>query len=150
VLVVAGSGDDVYVRGLRAHAEKLGISSDVLWTGFLDRSAKAAALADADVFVVPSQSESFGLAAVEALSVGLPTVMTEGVGIASEVARNGAGVVVPPTAPAIADAIERILIDAELACSLSVCAIALVRSRYRADAVAAQVMKLYAEIGCRS
>lgn len=149
VLVVAGSGDDSYVRTLRARADRLGISSDVVWTGFLDRSAKAAALADTDVFVVPSQSESFGLAAVEALSVGLPTVITEGVGIASEVAGSAAGVVVAPTAPAIAGAIERILGDAELAGSLSVHAISLVRSRYQADAVGAQVMKLYAEIGCR-
>jgi hypothetical protein len=40
--------------------------------------------------------------------------------------------------------------DAELASRLSVRAISLVNARYRPDAVAAQVMKLYAEIGCRS
>jgi glycosyltransferase involved in cell wall biosynthesis len=150
VLVVAGSGDECYLRSLRARADNLGIASDVIWAGFLDRSAKAAALADADVFVVPSRSESFGLAAVEALSAGVPTVITDGVGIASEVASSGAGVVVPPTASAIAGAIERILGDAELASRLSVRAISLVNARYRPDAVAAQVMKLYAEIGCRS
>jgi glycosyltransferase involved in cell wall biosynthesis len=150
VLVVAGSGDDSYVRDLRARADELGISGDVVWTGFLDRSAKARALADADVFVVPSRSESFGLAAVEALSAGVPTVITEGVGIANEVASSGAGLVVPPTAAAIANAIGRILSDAELASGLSVRAISLVRSRYEPDAVAAQVMKLYAEIGGRS
>jgi glycosyltransferase involved in cell wall biosynthesis len=146
ILVVAGSGDDRYVQGLRAHADELGISSDVVWTGFLDRSAKAAAFADADVFVAPSRSESFGLAAVEALSAGVPTVITEGVGIADEVAASGAGVVVSPTAPAIADAIVRILNDAELASVLSGRAVAMVRARYRAEAVAAQLMKLYAEI----
>jgi len=150
VLVVAGSGDESYVRDLRTRADRIGISNDVVWTGFLDRSAKAAALADADVFVVPSRSESFGLAAVEALSAGVPTVITEGVGIADEVAASGAGVVVPPTASAIADAIGRILSSAELAAGLSSRGALLVRSCYRPDAVAAQVMKLYAEIGCRS
>jgi glycosyltransferase involved in cell wall biosynthesis len=150
VLVVAGSGDDCYVRDLRARADKLGVSAEVVWTGFLDRSAKAAAMADADVFVVPSRSESFGLAAVEALSAALPTVITEGVGIAKEVASSGAGVVVAPTAAAIASAIGHILSDAELACGLSFRAASLVRSRYQPDAVAAQVMRLYAEIGSRS
>jgi len=77
-------------------------------------------------------------------------VITEGVGIANEVASSGAGLVVPPTAAAIANAIGRILSDAELASGLSVRAISLVRSRYEPDAVAAQVMKLYAEIGGRS
>ena len=149
VLVVAGSGDDCYVRKLRARADKLGISRDVVWTGFLDRTAKAAALADADVFVVPSQSESFGLAAVEALAASVPTVLTVGVGIADEVAGSGAGLVVPQEAWAIACAIERILRDGELAFALSRRARALVASRYEPGAVAAQVLKLYTEIGCR-
>jgi glycosyltransferase involved in cell wall biosynthesis len=150
VLAVAGAGDAAYVHTLRARAESLGILGNVVWTGFLDRTAKAEALADADVFVVPSQSESFGLSAVEALAAGVPTVISEGVGIAREVASSAAGVVAPPNAREMANAIERILADDELATALSMRGTALVRTRYRPDAVAAQVMKLYADIGCRS
>ena len=135
VLVVAGSGDDAYERTLHQRARGL----DVVWTGFLDHAAKAAALADADIFVAPSQSESFGLAAVEALAAGVPTVMTEGVGIAGEVAASGAGVVVAPQPKALAEAITRVLGDAELAARLSSRGAALAQSRYRSDAVAAQV-----------
>jgi glycosyltransferase involved in cell wall biosynthesis len=150
VLVVAGSGDDSYVHALRARAGKLGIAAHVVWTGFLDRPEKAAAMADANVFVVPSQSESFGLAAVEALAAGVPTVMTEGVGIADEVAASGAGLVVRADAPSLAGSIERILGDTELASSLSSRAATLVKSRYRPDAIAAQLVRLYDEIGARS
>jgi glycosyltransferase involved in cell wall biosynthesis len=150
VLAVAGGGDDRYVRTLHSRAEQLGISSDVLWTGFLDRSAKAAAFADADVFVAPSQSESFGLAAVEALAAGVPTVITEGVGIADEVAGSGAGLAVAAKPQAIAGAIDRILHDAGLASALSSRGAAFVRARYQPDAVAAQLMKLYVEIGRQS
>jgi glycosyltransferase involved in cell wall biosynthesis len=113
-------------------------------------AGKGAALADADVFVAPSQSESFGVAAVEALGAGVPSVIGDGVGIAGEVSDAGAGLVVPPNARAIAAAVEYILQDHELAFGLASRARALVSSRYRPDAVAAQVMKLYAEIGCRS
>jgi glycosyltransferase involved in cell wall biosynthesis len=149
VLVVAGSGEDRYVDDLCARAHNLGIGGEVVWTGFLDRATKAAALADADVFVVPSQSESFGLAAVEAFAAGVPTVITENVGVADEVALGGAGLVVRSDASVVAGAVERILNDAQLASCLSVRARYLVESRYQSDAVAAQLIKLYEEIGCR-
>jgi glycosyltransferase involved in cell wall biosynthesis len=150
VLVIGGSGDPAYVQTLRGRAQALGIANDVLWTGFLDKAAKAAALADADVFVAPSQSESFGLAAVEALAAGVPVVLSAGAGIAHDVLHAGAGLVISPDPGEIARAVERILNDSELACQLGSRAQALVRSRYRADAVAAQLVKLYAEIGRRS
>jgi glycosyltransferase involved in cell wall biosynthesis len=150
VLVIGGAGDPAYVQTLRVRAQELGIADDVLWTGFLDKAVKAAVLADADVFVAPSQSESFGLAAVEALAAGVPVVLSAGAGIAHDVVHAGAALVISPDAGAIARAVERILNDGELARHLGSRAQALVRSRYRADAVAAQLVKLYAEIGRRS
>jgi len=150
VLVIGGSGDPAYVQTLRGRAQELGVANDVIWTGFLDKAAKGAALADADVFVAPSQSESFGLAAVEALAAGVPVVLGAGAGIAHDVVHAGAGLVISPDAGEVASAVERILNDGELAHQLGSRAQTLVRSRYRADAVAAQLVKLYAEIGGRS
>jgi glycosyltransferase involved in cell wall biosynthesis len=149
VLAIAGSGEPSYVQTLHARAEQLGIAGAIVWAGFLDKTAKAQALADADVFVAPSQSESFGLSAVEALAAGAPTVLTNGVGIAGEVASSGAGIVVPADSAALAHAIGRILSDAELATRLSRRGLSLVKSRYESDAIAAQLVKLYTEIGRR-
>jgi glycosyltransferase involved in cell wall biosynthesis len=149
-LVIGGLGDPAYVQTLHGRAQQLGIADDVLWTGFLDKAAKAAALADADVFVAPSQSESFGLAAVEALAAGVPVVLSAGAGIANDVVQAGAGLVISPDASEIARAIGRILNDRDLARGLAGRAQTFVRSHYRADAVAAQLVKLYAEIGRRS
>jgi glycosyltransferase involved in cell wall biosynthesis len=150
VLVIAGSGSESYVLTLHARAGRLGIAGHVLWTGFLDQSAKAEALADANVFVVPSQSESFGVSAVEALAAGVPTIVSGGVGIAQDVAANRAGIVVRPQAADIADAICRILSDRELASGLSSRGRWFVASCYRPEAVAAQTLRLYAGIGARS
>ena len=145
VLAIAGSGDGSYERRLRESARGL----DVIWTGFLDKATKAEALADANVFVVPSQSESFGLAAVEAMAAGVPTVIADGVGIADEVALHGAGLVVPGVAPALADAIARILDENGLAAQLGARGRLFVETRYRPEVVASQTLQLYAEIGCR-
>ena len=71
-LVVAGTGDAAFEAGLRREAARLGIDGDLHWAGFLSGADKLAALADADLFVLPSYSENFGISVVEAMAAGLP------------------------------------------------------------------------------
>jgi glycosyltransferase involved in cell wall biosynthesis len=61
-LVLAGSGDAALVARLQQQGARLGLEAEVLWTGFLSGDDKWAALADADLFVLPSYSENFGVA----------------------------------------------------------------------------------------
>ena len=81
----------------------------MVWTGQLDGGLKWAAFAAADVFVLPSYSENFGVAAAEALACGVSTVVTEGVGLAEEIKSTGGGLVVEPNAIAIANALKQLL-----------------------------------------
>jgi glycosyltransferase involved in cell wall biosynthesis len=60
----------------------------------LDRDAAKEALVDADIFVLSSLSENFGMAVAEAMLCGLPVVISENVGLAQDIARADAGVVV--------------------------------------------------------
>ena len=69
--------------------------------------------ADADVFVLPSRGESFGMVAAEAAAAGTPAVVTDRCGIA-EFVRDRAALVVDYDAHAIRDGIARILRDDEL------------------------------------
>jgi glycosyltransferase involved in cell wall biosynthesis len=70
---------------------------------------KRAALADADVFCLPSEYESFGSAAVEAAATGVPVVVTEGCG-AKDVLSDSAATVVPEGSPSeLAAAIEELI-----------------------------------------
>ena len=84
VLVMVGDGPD------RVHAENearaLGVDGSVSFLGRLD--AVAPLLAGADLFLLPSQNESFGLSALEALASGVPVVAANSGGIV-EVIRNG-------------------------------------------------------------
>lgn len=143
VLVMAGSGEPAYERELRAAADRLGIGDAVLWTGFLDGEDKIAALADADVFALPSYSENFGIAVVEAMALGTPVAVSRGVGIHAEIAEAGAGLVTACDEREFAAALTRMLSDAPLRANMSANARALVESRFSMNAVTAKLIELY-------
>lgn len=92
-LVIAGPWDDGYGKRVQGWVEKSGLSNRVTFTGMLQGVRKLAALRDADVFVMPSYTESFGIAVTEAMACGLPVVISNKVNIWREVAQAGAGIV---------------------------------------------------------
>lgn len=105
-LVVAGEGDAGYVGSLRAEVGRLGLETIVRFVGPLHDEAKRSAFADADVFVLTSHHENFGIAAAEALAAGIPVILSGEVGLAHDVAASGAGLVVPLDPAVISAAIE--------------------------------------------
>ena len=90
-LVMAGPDPDGLGDGLRALAQSHGIAGRITWTGMLQGRLKWGALRAADVFALSSHQENFGVAVVEALSVGLPVLISERVNIWREVVDDGAG-----------------------------------------------------------
>jgi glycosyltransferase involved in cell wall biosynthesis len=76
--------------------------------------------AEADVYVQPSRREPFGLGLIEAMSVGTPVIATSVGGMTEIVEADRSGLQVPPDDPdALAEAIRRVLTDAELATRLA-------------------------------
>jgi glycosyltransferase involved in cell wall biosynthesis len=110
-LVICGDGDRGYLAGLKSLAAALGVADCVTWASHVDGPMKASAFAAADLFVLPSFSENFGIAAVEALSAGLPCILGEGVALAGDIAAADAGISVPPTGEAVARAITKAMSD---------------------------------------
>jgi glycosyltransferase involved in cell wall biosynthesis len=85
LFVVAGDGD---MRGrLMQHVAGLGLGAKIIFTGFVSPDDASRLLASADVFVMPSVSEPFGIAALEALRAGTPVILDRGAGV-NEVARD--------------------------------------------------------------
>jgi glycosyltransferase involved in cell wall biosynthesis len=113
-LAIAGEGTEA--ASLRAQIKKLGIEKSVFMLGKLQREQVAELMAAADVFVLPSLFESFGLVLLEAMATGTPVVCTQTQG-ALEIVKNGEdGLVVPPgDDDALAEAIVRVLSDRRLA-----------------------------------
>src|SRR5262249_7650969 len=102
LLIFAGPSEERYQHSLKEEAIRLGIADRVLFTGMLLGSGKLAAFVDADLFVLPSYQENFGIAVAEALAAGLPVVISDQVNIHAEVAAAGAGGVVPTETAALA------------------------------------------------
>jgi glycosyltransferase involved in cell wall biosynthesis len=112
ILVLAGPDPaDGYRQQLEALAGRLGLGSQVLFTGPLYDDAKWSAFRDADLFVLPSQNENFGNTAAEAVACETPVVVTDRCGVAPFI-DGRAGMVIPHDREALAAAFERILDDA--------------------------------------
>jgi N-acetyl-alpha-D-glucosaminyl L-malate synthase BshA len=141
VLVMVGDGPDRVDAEHEARA--LGIERDVQFLGKIE--AVAPLLARADLFLLPSKSESFGLSALEALASGVPVVGTRAGGI-PEVIRDGETGVLCPVGDVegMAAAAVRILEDRERWLTMSETAAADARARFAQDAVVNQYEQLYA------
>lgn len=145
-LVIAGAGDRAFVADLQLLAQSLGVARDILWVGHLDEREKREALGAAACFVLPSYSENFGIAAVEALAAGLPTVLTKGVGIAPEVRSAAAGLVVDADAGQLATALIRVSSDDALRAALAENARKLARQSYSQGAMGLALRDLYERV----
>jgi glycosyltransferase involved in cell wall biosynthesis len=107
-LVFAGpSESESYLRTLQGDVKQLGLSESVVFTGAVYGDAKWSALADADIFVLPSQNENFGNAAAEAIACGTPVVVTDRCGIAPLV-EGRAGLVISHECEALIRALDQL------------------------------------------
>jgi glycosyltransferase involved in cell wall biosynthesis len=146
VLIIAGDGDPNYVALLRRKADALSLPADIIWTGHIEGERKAAAFSAANLFVLPSHSENFGVAAAEALSAGLPCVLSNGVAISQQVSAYGAGIAVDPNAQALAQAITKFKENPRLRTEASAAALRLAEEVFSSEAIGARLLALYRRV----
>ena len=77
-LIIAGNDDGGHVQSLLTKIEALGLSQQVKYVGSIYGEAKLEAYQNADLFILPSFSENFGIVVAEALSYKLPVLTTKG------------------------------------------------------------------------
>ena len=123
-------------------ARMLGLEESVSFLGKLDQIAPL--LAAADLFLLPSQSESFGLSALEALASGVPVVGTNAGGL-PEVVRDGETGILCAVGdvPGMAAASLGILQDPKRWAEMSRLAASDARARFSQDAIVTKYESLY-------
>lgn len=145
-LLVCGDGPQEYVRSLQARARDRGLGANVVWAGHVRAAEKAAAYALAEVYVLPSWSENFGIAPVEALWAGLPSILGRGVAVAEAIEASGAGLAIHPDSEGLATALLAVLGDEQWRRQAGICARELARERYSVEAMGAGLMAMYADL----
>ena len=145
-LVVAGSGVPDYEAAVKATYDTHGLTGRTAFTGMVVGEDKWRLLRAADVFVLPSRHENFGIAVVEAMTAGTPVVISDQVGIHREIDEAGAGLVTTLDPADVAGAIGRLLDDPDAAERMGRAGAALAAERYSWERVASDVEALYEEI----
>jgi len=109
-LVVAGEDPSGGGASMRRLCGRLGLEGRVFFVGRLDRAQLAEMLWHADVFVLPSRREAFGVAALEAMAAGVPVVASRAGGLSEIIREPTDGVLCEPGRPkALTDAIARLI-----------------------------------------
>lgn len=142
-LVLAGSGDQDYTKHITQRLNDVELAHRSTITGQLDDDEKLAVLADADIFALSSHGENFGLAVVEAMACGLPVLISDKVGIGSDVAEYEAGIVTPCDPNQIADAMGMMVNDFGLRIMLGRNGKKLVKERFSIDIMAEKMEAEY-------
>jgi len=146
VLVLVGDGPE---RGaVEELATLLGVRAAVAFAG--ERRSLGDLFAHADLFLLPSDQESFGLAALESLASGVPVVASDVGGVPEVVAHGETGWLVPARDPAaMAGAVLGLLADPARRVAMGRAARAAALARFQPAPLVARVEALYQEVVAR-
>jgi glycosyltransferase involved in cell wall biosynthesis len=103
-IVIAGGDEEGYRAKVEALIRQRGLESDFEFTGFVAGARKQACFAKANVFILPTYSENFGIAIAEALANELPVITTTGAPW-SDLVQRRCGWWVEPGIPGISSAL---------------------------------------------
>jgi glycosyltransferase involved in cell wall biosynthesis len=138
-------GDGPERRDLEVQAQRLGLAGRVVFAGEQDHAHVIDTLFASDLFVFPSQTETLGLAVLEAMAAGRAVVAVQG-GAIPEIVRDGeTGRVVPADPAALRQAIAVLAGDAELRRTMGARAAA-VSAAYSQARVVDRLLENYTEM----
>jgi len=115
-------GDGAAKASLKSVAQELGISSRVIFAGFLDDQSLLDCYAAGDIFVFASRTETQGVCIAEALAAGLPCVVVGAMGAGEAIEDGVEGFVVPPRDDRFCAAAKCLLEDDGLRARMSLAA----------------------------
>lgn len=146
-LVLAGSNaqDPDYEKLVRHYATQQ-LGHQVTIAGFVTGDQKLALLRDADLFVLPSYYENFGIAVAEAMAARTPVVISDQVHIWDAVQKAQAGWIAQCQTESLMKALKTALADPAARQERGEFAFQLAQTAYSWDAIAAEVLAAYRSI----
>jgi len=145
-LVIAGPDNEGFENKVKKWLADRKILDRATFTGLLQGRDKLSVLQDADIFVLPSYSENFGISVIEAMACGLPVVISDKVKIWREISNSGAGKVISCDENLLAESILELLNDKGLAKQMGLKGKKLVKERFEWSNIAYKLEDVYSKI----
>ncbi len=145
-LLIAGNDEESYQSDLERLATKSGVAERIRFLGMVQGESKWRLFRDAELFILPSYSENFGVSVLEAMFMGCPVVVTPEVGLAEAIVESEAGLVVSGDPASLGRAIRKLLSDADRRQTMGANGRRLASTRYSWRRVTAQMTDKYRTI----
>jgi len=145
LLIVGKDDGDGFEKRVRQWVNEYGLTDAVTFTGLLTGKDKLIAFYGSDLFVLPSYSENFGVAVVEAMACGIPIVVSDKVGISREIKQYNAGTIVKIDVDDVYNGIKNVFSNLDKAKEMALNAKKMVHNLYDINKVADEMIKMYEE-----
>ena len=145
-LIIAGDGDAVFVNALKDKIKRLELEQHCEFIGYSKGPEKNLLLQGADLFVLTSHSENFGIAVLEAMASGTAVLVSRSVALSAEVEKHKLGFVCDLEVNAIRRELIDALADLENTHDLGVSARDYVELHYQWSSIAGRLIKLYKSV----
>jgi glycosyltransferase involved in cell wall biosynthesis len=142
-LAIAGGDEEGIAPALEALARRHGVADRVCFLGAVQGGDRTALLHRSALLALPSYSENFGNAALEAMASGTAVLVTPEVGLAEEVQRSGAGVVADGDPVSLGTALDALVSNAIELRAMGERGLATVAETYRWERIAAAAERAY-------
>lgn len=137
-------------EGEAHHVEKMihdqGGHSRIRWEGSIPAAQVDHRLSESGVFVLASAHDTFPMAVLEAAALGLPSVVTDGCGLASDLASYQAGIVSSTSASGLAEGLARLLESSELRAAMGGNARRMVQEEFSIEVVVGRLASIYDDV----
>jgi glycosyltransferase involved in cell wall biosynthesis len=146
--VLAGSNpqDPSYETQIQQQIQGSVLAKHTTITGFVEGEVKLGLLQDADLFVLPSYYENFGIAVAEAMAVGTPVVISDQVHIWETVEKETAGWVTPCNVTDLSQTLQIALQNPHERLKRGKNAFSLMIEQYSWDAIAQKMITVYQQV----
>jgi glycosyltransferase involved in cell wall biosynthesis len=141
--IIAGSGEPEYEKQLHSLVHELNLQPKIDFVGFVDGDRKTALLRTADLFVLPTSQENFGIVFPEAMACGVPVITTKGVDIWPELEESGGALIIEEDENSIATSIINLIENQRQLSDMGIAGKSWVEKTFSGDAVVNRYIHLY-------
>jgi len=145
-LIIAGEGDPQYVSELETLIDELGLQKQCQLVGFVQGTEKNLLLQGADLYVLTSYSENFGIAVLEAMASGTAVLVSQEVALSTQVAKSNSGYVCELDIDDIREHLINALSNTEHTQAMGNQARSFVKQNYQWTHIAHQLIGLYKHV----